>query len=194
MRKTIAFILAIILFSIAAYAAITAVQITKDISLQKTEDCKIVEWQEEEPVYGTCTNYYEGRVCDDEPLNTSCQVKELSYNYQCKTGTTKVTRSKQICREKDLQILVDNIDGKKAYNINYGDWGKCSYSAIDDTLTIICDSKYDGNNDGICQSGESCIKFEINKGGTTRSMKNSKDEWAADDGTFFLEKLEIEVV
>jgi len=59
---------------------------------------------------------------------------------------------------------------------------------------VICDSKYDGNNDGICQSGESCVKFVVTQDKVERYLKNSQEEFTAEDESFFLEKLDYEVV
>lgn len=188
----IVFVLATL--SIAAYSVSKITQVTNDISLEDIKDCKTVYWDETEDVYGICTDYYNTTVCDDEPLNTSCHIEEKSYNYTCKTGTKTVQKSREECRETEMNIAVDALSGTKNYKLEYGEWGKCSYETEGQTLVITCDSKNDGNNDGICHPGESCIQFKVTKDSIQRLEKNSRMDFIEEDSTFFLEKLSMEEV
>lgn len=188
----IVFVLAAL--SIAAYSVSKITKVTEDISLEEIKDCETVYWNETENVYGTCTSYYNTTVCTDPPLNTSCYIEEKSYDYRCKTGEKTIQKSREECMDKEMQVTIDKLTKAEKYKLEYGEWGKCSYSTEGETLVITCDSKYDGNNDGICKSGESCIQFRITKDSIQRSMKNSRDNFVEDDNTFFLEKLSMEEV
>jgi len=168
-------------------------QLTTDISLEKIEECKTVYWDEEQSIYSTCTDNYLETVCDDPPLNTSCSSVEKSYSYQCRNGTKTVTKSKEVCNDKEFKVTV-GTQTKKDYLLEYGEWGKCSYDTINDELIIVCDSKYDGNNDGKCKSGESCIQFKVTKDSVTRLVKNSQEQFTETDESFFLEKLSLNEV
>ncbi len=192
MKKS--FLIMIVFAVLVAAGLAYAVQITADITAENIQDCKTVYWDEVQTIYGNCTYSYNETVCSDPPANTSCTTTEKSYDYQCKTGTQTVQKSKQVCNDKELQFSIDKQTTIEDYKINYGDWGKCSYSKENNNLVVICDSKFDGNNDGICQSGESCVKFEVNKNSITRSMKNSQETFTTEDETFFLTKLDYEVM
>jgi len=181
-------------FSIAAYSLSKITQITGDISLEEVKDCKTIYWNETKDVYGTCTQPYTATVCDDEPLNTSCHTEERYYSDWCKTGTNITEKSREECRDMEMQVMIDKLRGTENYKLEYGGWGKCSYTTESETLIITCDSKLDGNNDGICKPGESCIQFRITKDSTQRLVKNSRYDWVENDETFFLEKLELEEV
>jgi len=184
-KKTIIFacIIALVLIT-------TAIAQTNKISLAEVKDCKTVEWETEEPVYGTCTQETLQTVCTDEPKNESCQQQTLSQEYSCQTGTKTVEHSEEVCEPKAIEITKEFNDViTEKGRINFKEWGKCSYEKEE----IICDSKFDGNNDGICQSGESCIKFVITANGVKRYVKNSRDDFVEEDSSFFLEKLEYEV-
>lgn len=49
-------------------------------------------------------------------------------------------------------------NSKNSYYCNAKSWGRCSQAS---KKTVMCDSRYDGNGDGICQSGESCITIDL---------------------------------
>ena len=191
MNKVLVTIFALMLFSITVLSATKTTQLTDDISLQEFSDCETIYWDETENVYSTCTNYYNVSTCSDEPFNTSCSVTENSYNYTCKTGTNTVQRSKEICTDKEMRLTVDKLTGTETFSLEYGDWGKCTYETQGQAVVITCDSKYDGNNDGICQPGESCVQFRITKTGVQRLMKNSRYDFVEEDDTFFLQELNL---
>lgn len=186
---------ALAVLSIAAYSVSysksSETEITDDISLEEVKDCEMLHWTETEPVYGTCENSYDAIVCDDEPLNTSCYTKEEIYEYECKTGEKEVEKSKEVCRDAEMKVTLFETE---EYSLEYGEWGKCSYTTEDETLVITCDSKYDGNNDGICQPGESCMQFRVANDKIQRLEKNSRLDFIEEDNTFFLDKLSMEEV
>ncbi|MEA2037840.1 MAG: hypothetical protein U9O94_10120 [Nanoarchaeota archaeon] len=161
-----------------------------NLSFQQVEDCKTEYWETREPIYGTCQIEHKINVCDDYPINKSCHEETKYYEYECKTGTETFQHSKEICTPSELRITRKNEEGR----INFKDWGKCSTQEGNGALIVICDSMYDGNNDGICQSGESCEKFVISEQGVQRYLKNSQEYFTTEDESFFLEELDYEVL
>jgi hypothetical protein len=186
-----------IAFTLTAFAVArisNPIAVADDISLEEIEDCATEYWNETEPIIGECTYNYTERQCDDPSLNTSCISQEKSRKYPCQIGSQIVQKSKESCSDKELRVIVDELLGQKTYKLDYGDWGKCSYSPGNFSLVIICDSRLDGNGDGICQSGESCIGFVISKYNIQRLLKNSRTDFAIDDDTFYQEQLNMEVI
>lgn len=197
MKSILILVFVLAALSIAAYSLSNTkkiTQITEDITLEEIEDCETIHWDETEAVFGDCIKYYNATICDDEPLNTSCYIEEQSYNYTCKTGENIIENSEEKCRDTEIKVAVDTLLGTKDYTLEYGEWGKCSYEDEQETLVITCDSKYDGNNDGICTSGESCMQFRITKDKVYTSMKNSRDDFIGYDKSFFLDELRMEGV
>ena len=196
-KKIILIVFVFAALSFAAYGVTKiseAIQVADGISLEEVKDCKTVYWNETENTYGNCIRYYNITFCEDDPLNTSCYIQEKSYNYTCLTDTKTVEKNKEICRDKEFQFTIDKPLKVETYKLEYGDWGMCTYMPGDEVLTITCDSRYDGNNDGICTSGESCILFIVTKNRVDRYVKNSRDDFVIHDESFFLPKLNAEVV
>ncbi len=52
---------------------------------------------------------------------------------------------------------------------DYSTWGECTIDV--NNKRVMCDSNRDGNGDGICQSGESCLILNISKQGFNK-VKN----------------------
>lgn len=189
-KRTILFI-AILALSLIA---ISVAQNNK-ITLKEIRDCKTINWETEEQIYGTCQREYIKTVCDDPPINKSCYQKTEYYNYTCKTGTKIIPHSKKVCTPKAFEITKEiGATVTERGRINFKEWGKCSYEKEGNNLIIICDSKFDGNNDGICQSGESCVKFVVTQDKVKHYLKNSQEEFTVEDKSFFLEKLDYEVM
>lgn len=194
-KKALVAVLVLAILSITVFSGTKTTQLTNDISLQEISDCNTIYWDETQDVFGICTNYYNDSICSDEPFNTSCSVTEKSNTYNCKTGTNTVQKSKEICTDKEMRLTVDKLTGAETFSLEYGDWGKCTYETQGQAVVITCDSKYDGNNDGICKPGESCVQFRITKTGVQRLMKNSRYDFVEEDDTFVLEALNlVEVV
>jgi hypothetical protein len=184
--------LILVAVSAVAYNINNAVQISKDISLEEIKDCQMEYWNETIPIMGNCTESYDVKTCN-EPLNTSCSLSTKSYTYTCVTGYNTEQKSKENCKDKSMKIGVSKMLSKEMYLLDYSDWGKCSYSPLNDSVLVICDSRYDGNADGICQQGESCIVFIVDKYTTKRLFKNSRIDFVEEDPTFYQEKLDMEV-
>jgi hypothetical protein len=179
--------------SLIVYSVSTMVQVTDDIRLEDVKDCTTNYWNETEHIYGNCESTVTERICEDTTTNTSCSTQERTIVSECIKETKITEKSKETCVDKELRIAVNKALKDENYRLNYEGWGKCSYSAIDETLMVICDSEFDGNGDGICQQGESCIAFIVEKGGTQRLVKNSRIDYVPDDVTFYQDKLDMEV-
>ncbi len=186
----------ILLISVLALSLIAiAIAQTNKITMKVIKDCKTIEWETEEPVYGMCQREYIQTVCDDEPINKSCHKETKYYEYECQTGTNIIPHSKEECTPKAFEITKElGAVVTERGRINFKEWGECSYETGEDNIIIICDSQYDGNNDGICQSGESCVKFIVTQNKVERYLKNSQEEFTEEDDSFFLKKLDYEVM
>lgn len=156
-------------------------------SVQEIERCKITTVEREEPIIGTClSNPRTETVCTDEPINDSCSEVTESYEFTCRKGMQIIEEERQDCTTTGY--LINN-----AVRLNTEEYG-CLIEESGGTLTVICDSVFDGNGDGICKSGESCIQFVLDGGSVSRSFKNSRKDFVEDDPTFFLQKATSEVV
>jgi hypothetical protein len=201
-------VLFIAAFSVAAYSLTKTTQVTDDISLDEIKDCHNVTWNDPKPWFGNCTRVYNETICLEgeetapdgvstffnSSIEKECYLDEKETAYRCKVGEISDWQSKQVCKEKEFKLTVDDGLSEKEYSINYEGWGKCSYDVEGETVVITCDSRFDGNNDGICTSGESCMQYRVTKGSIQTLMKNSRDDFVESDDSFFLEKLKVEEV
>ncbi len=160
----------------------TAAVVVDSGPVQKIQDCVDVQYTVEEPVYGTCT--WHGMVCDDEPANTTCSIQDRSF--QCKTGVQPATKTKQECKTTGLKI--DN--GHKVVQLDIHDYG-CSTEQSGTSIIVTCDSKFDGNGDGTCSSGESCQRIVIDGESITKSEKNSDLDYSEKSDSYFVQEMEV---
>ncbi len=147
--------------------------------VEKMTRCEDVTWQEEEAVNGVCIEQRNVRVCDDE-ANTSCHQEKKDFSVSCVKEIKKIEKTRRDCATAGYKIYDTEIDTSR-----YG----CSTEENNGEITVICDSNFDGNGDGICTSGESCMKFIFDGNSYQKSEKNSKDDFISDDKSFFLEKI-----
>lgn len=89
--------------------------------------------------------------CKDEPLNLTCSEDIVQSNYSSYSSYNEVINT-TLC--KDVAAELDGEYGKVKFD--YG-----NYNCKLDKFNFICDNKDDGNGDGICDSGESCINISI---------------------------------
>ncbi len=148
-------------------------------NVERVEDCHEVESISYEDVYDTC----EEVVCD-ALLNESCE-QDVVVEYQCHIGRRTVRHISNQCTVNAYQV--DNIQ------VNTAEYS-CSFSVEDENTVMICDSIYDGNGDGVCQSGETCQKFFINGQNVQSLERNSDDEFREWDPSFFMERATTEVI
>ena len=83
----------------------------------------------------------------------------------------------------NLNITTKN----KQYLINVSEFGSCTFN----TTCAVCDSFLDGNDDGICQSGESCMRYCIEKDKLETDEKNSRYNYVKNDGSLKVKKPKI---
>jgi len=131
------------------------------VSINNMHQCKeeTVYYTETEPVYDYVT--YErptyGLIWVEKNQTNEIGVNgKEEYKVLIKTGTKEVQKSRKICIEDTSQLTINS--GFKTLPIDYGNQ---NFYCSNTESQIICDSKDDGNGDGICQSGESCAVFEI---------------------------------
>lgn len=144
--------------------------------VQKVEQCdeQIVTYQEEEPVYELVTRerptYTEEEVyyAENDSYGTVwVQNGTEEYQEQVQTGTKTVTKQRAVC--PDTSYLEVGDDTNKVVLEYIGNHFECKPNGD----IIECDSRWDGNGDGRCQSGESCYFVEKEDGCIKVTQKNS---------------------
>jgi len=156
-----------------------------DPDIQSIQSCINNDLIEKEVVYENCTKNITQITCADAPLNQTCTTETKTVLSQCITYKDVVT-PRQICDTKSYVI-------KNKYKLNIEGYA-CQPTKINDVVTVICDSQYDGNGDGICTSGESCLKYVFTNDKQEVYEKNSIDEYVASDDSFYLNKTTVEVL
>ena len=165
MKKIKKIILIFALVLIFAVSIITLRAQLAVVSIDNVHQCKeeTVYYTETEPVYDYVT--YERPTYVTEELYNPDNESYYKNTYQDKTeeyqvneqvGTKEIQKSKKVCVEDISQLTINS--GFKSIPINYGNQ---NFYCSNIESQIVCDSKDDGNGDGICQSGESCAVFEI---------------------------------
>lgn len=161
-------------------------QVSLPEGVKPIQTCKTENWVEEKQVIGTCTRPGQTTVCDDEPLNTSCREITIDVPYACYKEPIRQEKSKEVCETT-------------AYTVNnavklYIDGYACTPLQSGDEVVVECDSKHDGNGDGICKPGESCMKFVINGNQIQTYEKNSRYDYLQTDDSFHLERVTMEAL
>lgn len=173
--KKIILIFALVL--ILAISVITLRAQLSTVSINNVHQCReeTVYYTEKEPIYEYVT--YERLIYATEELYNSENESYYKRTYQTgaekyevyeNVGTKEVQKSKKVCIE-DTSYLTINT-GFKSLPIDYS---KFNFYCSNTENQIVCDSKDDGNGDGICQSGESCVIFDIQKDKIKLTHKNS---------------------
>lgn len=168
------------------FTSLASSQSTLPVGVNEVTDCKTVTWQEQVDIVENCAKPYFETVCSDYPINQSCTEELRHYTIPCITGTQTINKSKQECKTTALTIA-DKI------KLNIKDYA-CTVTKAQNEYEAICDSKYDGNGDGICTSGESCQKFVIQGDQVQQLVKNSQDTFTSTDDSFYLQKSGVEVL
>ena len=157
-----------------------------DVSaVQDIFECKNVTWDETEAIMATCTSDLVWISCSDPPLNKSCTTDVETRSYPCENGTQIAQKTEEVCTPTGH--IID-----EAIQLNTENY-RCS--AVDDgKIYVTCDSIYDGNGDGICSPGESCVQFGIVGNTVVRYERNSDVEWKESSDSFYLQKATSEVL
>ncbi len=158
---------------------------TVSAAVTEWQSCAVHQWQEEIIIAGTCTEERTSRSCSDPPLNTTCTTESQMVEYACQTGTETITHNETVC--KPVGYVVNGL-----VHVPTERYGCTVYE--DGHIIITCDSVDDGNGDGICTSGESCVEYTIMGGTAWRKERNSGDVIVDSDPTAFLPAGEPEVL
>ena len=153
--------------------------------IQEEKQCTTVSFEVQQPIMGSCTDTYPTTVCDDYPTNASCYETTEEVTHSCVTGYETVIKNKEECRTTAL--VINNHFAIPT--INYA----CSTMEEGSIIIVTCDSKYDGDGNGECHSGESCLRYEIDGETISQTQRNSHDEFKESDGSFFQEENGLEV-
>lgn len=127
---------------------------------------ELVNWTYLKPVYGTCQHATNPLSClNTSGPNTDCENRESVFNFTCVKTYTNVTDeiNKSVVQELNDTGFVDcKLIGYRVKNREI-DLRNKDYSCTpsQNNTVLICDSKIDGNGDGICQSGESCSLIDV---------------------------------
>lgn len=154
-------------------------------AVRHIESCTNSIVSEEQTVRDTCTINVTKKICTDEPVNQTCTDDIKSVSYLCNPHDTIISRTEEHCRTS--AIVVNN-----AIRINVEDY-VCT-TQEDAQITVLCDSRFDGNGDGTCTSGESCLRFTIRGNNIVKEEKNSHDDFVAHDDKYFVPQATIEVM
>ncbi len=156
-----------------------------DYNISSVEDCVDVLSFSQEALYSSCNVSVVRSICSDVPLNLSCSDVTEVFFHECFTGFQTVEKNTKSCKDKSYDV------GSNRLNV---DGFKCSFNQEGGSLVAVCDSLFDGNGDGICQSGESCQKFVINGNSVEKFEKNSRDDFVKDDDSFVINGSSVEVL
>ena len=173
-------------------AADTIIPATKADSKKKIQEKKnCFEEKREETIYtlGLCTEQKATLVCENSALNSTCKHVMMPQEVECVTGKEKREVSKQKC-----ETVGYTIDTNEAIvDLNTPGFG-CLSEQKGKKVVMTCDSIFDGNGDGVCSSGESCVRYEVEGKNVKKQEKNSKENFKEVDESFFVKRSLEEVV
>ena len=171
-------------------------QITPTIRVEQKETCTASFYDEVQSLIGNCVYYNNYTLClNTSGPNTACSLQQNNWTSPCKTGEITVTKNSTQCNPNNSFIIsIDKGTVVLKKQIDYSEWGPCVYNVENACLIVTCQSKYDGANDGQfhgCKGGTSCQKFEICDNSIKTFYKNSREDFAEDDPSFYLNKLPL---
>lgn len=177
----------------------SVLQVTPDISLEEKSDCVTEFYSEIRANYGDCMYYSNFTTCaNNSGPNTGCAPQQRVSSFRCKTGETTLQKNRTTCTPKKEFLITINRGGSPVKKrIDYSEWGPCVQEEKDGCLIITCVSYYDGAHNGQftdCSGGKSCQRFEFCKESVRAYYKNSREDFAERDPTFYLEKLQFKEV
>lgn len=174
-------------------------QLTPNIGLEEKETCTTNFYDEVQNVYGNCVYYHNYTSClNTSGANTDCSLKQGTRNFPCKTGELTVTKNATECKPLNKFIISINkgsVVEKK--EVDFSGWGPCIYNEENGCLIVTCVSHDDGAFKGKftdCKGGKSCQKFEICDDKIRVFYKNSREDFVAEDTTFYLSQLALKEV
>lgn len=133
------------------------------LSLNNITECDTIFWNKSIYIMNNCTRY--------NPVNDTMD------NYSC-YDLDVIQLNKTTCETVGYEI--NNIT-----NISFKDFGACNYKLTGKpSIIVVCDSKYDGNGDGVCHSGESCIRYIISESKVKIEYRNSELNFSEENHSF----------
>ena len=101
-----------------------------------------------------------------KPVYGKCQVPYYSYIYINNVSGKNERRTEMINSDCVVSTVPEPIKECEVIGYNYSgkilDFSDSDFKCGLNGAIIFCDSIYDGNGNGICVSGESCMKIDTN--------------------------------
>lgn len=197
MKIKIFIALIILLISLLALTTASQIsQVTNSISLEELQTCTTNFYDEIQPIYGNCINYYNYTGClNTSGPNTDCSLQQSQINFSCRTGELIVAKNSTECKpDNKFTVTIDKGTKIEKKEIDFSDWGACINYTENGCLIVTCQSRYDGANDGQfhgCKGGTSCQKFEICDNKVKTFYQNSRAGFVENDPSFYLNKLPL---
>ncbi|MDP3765315.1 MAG: hypothetical protein Q8R04_02280 [Nanoarchaeota archaeon] len=170
-------------------------QVTNAISIEESQSCNTIFYDDIQPIYGTCINYINYTSClNTSGPNTDCSLNQVQLNFSCQTGSLVTPKNLTECKPLNKFILsIDKgafVDKKE---VDFSSWGICINSTENNCSAIICGSLQGGSaRNGVfngCDGGKSCQKFLFCQDGVKILYKASREDFVEEDPTFHLSKL-----
>lgn len=171
------------------------------ISFDEKQDCTV-------SYYNATVNVY-NNVSRIRDTYTKCYNAPNQSYYKCANGTETyqsyevigsqvVLKNNTNCgRTKSYTISINRKNDAKKFELDFSSWGACVQNIEDECLVVTCVSLYDGAHKGQftdCKGGKSCQKFRICENEIKVLYKNSWEQFAEEEPTFYLNKLELKEV
>lgn len=179
MKKLLKIIIVVMLFLVAALLTSSTIwyKINDNIQigLNKIQDCyaKVdieynytceTDYFNYTSSYAWCWEYNGGN-------STYGVIFEHSFdrgNIPTQTIWWNVTQTEAYCENTGSANVYLNKTGTIYHWVcDYSAWGECKVDT--ENKRLVCDSKFDGNQDGVCDSGESCLMLNVTKEGLQRA-------------------------
>lgn len=193
-----------VLLSIAVFSQLAPItnvvsktnQVTPAISLEEKDTCTTSFYDESQDVFGNYNYYSNYTHClNTSGPNTACSIQQSILVLSQKVGQVTVTKNKTECKPNDKFVIsIDQGTATLKKQIDYSEWGHCIYNEEKSCLIVTCVSRYDGAHKGQftdCKGGKSCQRFEICDNNIKTLYKNSREGFAEDDPSFYLNKLPL---
>src|SRR5258708_5355069 len=118
-------------------------------------------------------------LADAAPQVTAASVQTVNIPLNLSTPMQAIQTCDQSagCIQSGYIVNGNTLINTTGYNCSVADDGK---------TYLTCDSVYDGNGDGVCTSGETCVQFGIVGSFITRKERNSQDHWIENDPSFVM--------
>lgn len=197
LRRFSAFLVLILLtISLIALTATSQIfQVTNAISIEEPKTCNAIFYDDIQPIYETCTNYYNYTSClNASGPNTDCLPKQIQQNFTCKTGDSITKKNLTECKPLNKFIVaIDKGISVDKKEIDFSSWGVCVNSTENGCLAVTCGTLQGGSaRNGVfngCDGGKSCQKFLFCNDGIKVLYKASREDFAEEDPTFHLSRL-----